>query len=129
MAVRSARTAAVRCPADYCKFGTPTPLRFLIVLVSRVFAIRDADSPTISNSSGALVFAIRDAAGLLNDPLSNLTYWYGSEGYPGGDAMLNTKINVYSSSDGDLMNWRHEGVAFEMPRRGMCAAPAPNPAN
>ena len=69
------------------------------------------------------------SGGLLNDPQSNRTYWYGSEGYPGGDALLNTKINVYSSSDGDLMNWRPEGVAFEMPRQGLCAAPPPNPAN
>jgi hypothetical protein len=67
------------------------------------------------------------SGGLLNDPKSSRVFWYGSEGYPGGDALLNTKINVYSSLDSDLMNWRREGVAFEMPQSGLCAAPPPNP--
>jgi len=61
------------------------------------------------------------SGGVMLDPISKLYYWYGSDGYPGGDATLNVKINVYSSKD--LYNWKPEGVAFTMPSRAACEGP------
>ena len=63
------------------------------------------------------------SGGLLNDR-GLAMYWFGSDAYPGGDATLNRKINVYSSSD--LYNWRNEGVAFTMPDYPACTQPAPS---
>ena len=51
--------------------------------------------------------------------VSNPTHT-GGRGYPGGNALLNTQINVYSSANADLMNWRYEGVAFHMPEQPLC---------
>ena len=71
------------------------------------------------------------SGGLLADPNSPsgapVYYWYGSDGYPGGDAMLNRKINVYSSVD--LYNWEPKGVAFTMPDLPLCAGGAPSGEN
>lgn len=65
------------------------------------------------------------SGGLLADPSgAPVYYWYGSDGYPGGDAMLNRKINVYSSVD--LYNWEPKGVAFTMPNLPLCAGGAPS---
>eukprot|EP01051_Picozoa_sp_SAG22_P012206 SAG22_NODE_1247_length_5014_cov_14.420142_1_plen_434_part_00 len=62
------------------------------------------------------------SGGLLFEPANNTTYWYGSDAYPMGDALSNTKINVYSSTD--LYNWENRGVAFEIPAdHASCAGP------
>jgi hypothetical protein len=112
------------------------PLALLLAAEVSLFAAAAAAAPYTSfrpgqlwlDTEGSVIRA--HSGGLLNDPHSDRTYWYGSEGYPGGDALLNTKINVYSSPDADLMNWRREGVAFDMPQQqGACAAPPPNPKN
>lgn len=70
------------------------------------------------DTSGQLIRA--HSGGLLYDPNSNTTYWYGSNFYPEGDAMLNRIINVYSAVGDGLYNWRHEGVAFTMPLLPKC---------
>ena len=41
--------------------------------------------------------------------------------------MLNRQINVYSSASTDLMNWRYEGLAFQMPEQPLCKGPGANP--
>jgi hypothetical protein len=66
------------------------------------------------------------SGGLLYVPTAAKHYWYGSDGYPNGDATLNRQINVYES-DGNLYNFKNMGVAFTMPLLSKCqGAASPN---
>ena len=80
----------------------------------------DTNGDAIRAHSGGLL-AVTDPKSPSTAPVY---YWYGSDGYPGGDAMLNRKINVYSSVD--LYNWEPKGVAFTMPNLPLCAGGAPS---
>jgi hypothetical protein len=107
--------SSIMCISSIAAATAPSPPTTLYTSFRPGLAWTDTEGDTIHAHSG----------GLLDDyPRSNVTYWYGSEGYPGGDAMLNTKINVYSTTD--LYNWKQEGVAFEMPQRTLCNTSQPS---